>query len=73
MERPRLGDRIAPACSCDAEVVVPFIIALPRHAVVRIVSRGAACRHGHLPRQRVVVRSLQSVGILGRAAASSRV
>jgi hypothetical protein len=73
MGRPRLGDRITLACSCDAEIVVPLIIRLPGLAVVRIVSRGAACNHGHDARQRVVVRSLQSVGILGRAAASRSV
>jgi hypothetical protein len=53
---PRLGDRIRLACSCDGEVVVPLVIAMPRHAVARIVAVAQWCRHSHHLRQRVVMR-----------------
>jgi len=38
--RSRVGDRVTLTCSCAAEVVVPTIIRLPRHQVVRIVTHG---------------------------------
>jgi hypothetical protein len=54
--RPKAGDRLTLACSCQAEVIVPIIMMLPRHHVVRIVTRGEKC-HGlrHTRGRRVVV------------------
>ena len=51
------GDKVTLACSCEAEVLVPLIIMLPRHHVVRILAAGQQCRVLH-PRRgdRVVVR-----------------
>lgn len=55
--RLRLGERLKLACSCVGEVVVSTIIMLPRHHVVRILSRGEKCRGlDHARRRRVVVR-----------------
>jgi hypothetical protein len=51
-----MGDRVTLACSCEGVVVVPIIIMLPRHCVVRIVARREKCRIGHILRRRVVVR-----------------
>lgn len=55
--RSRVGDRVTLMCSCAAEVVVPTIIRLPRHHVVRILTRGMSCRGlGHARGRRAVVR-----------------
>jgi hypothetical protein len=54
--RPQMEDRVTLACSCEGDVVVPIIIMVPRHCVVRIVARGEKCRIGHILRSRVVVR-----------------
>jgi hypothetical protein len=55
--RPTIGDRVTLACSCQAEVVVRLVLFLPRHAVVRIISRGQNCRrHDHVRGRRVLVR-----------------
>jgi len=55
--RSRVGDRVTLTCSCAAEVVVPTIIRLPRHQVVRIVTHGKKCRGlGHANGRRAVVR-----------------
>jgi len=55
--RSRVGDRVPLTCSCAAELVVPTIIGLPRHHVVRILTRGKACRGlGHARGRRAVVR-----------------
>ncbi|MEP6936337.1 MAG: hypothetical protein ABI988_20740, partial [Nitrospirota bacterium] len=43
-------------CSCDCEVVVPLVIMLPRHAVVRVAAPGKSCRHSHRVSQRVMTR-----------------
>jgi hypothetical protein len=51
------GDKLTLACSCEAEVIVPLIIMLPRHHVVRILTAGQQCRVLHHRRgDRVVVR-----------------
>jgi hypothetical protein len=56
-QRSRVGDRVTLACSCVAEVVVPTILRLPRHHVVRIVTHGKTCRGlGHVRGRRAVVR-----------------
>ena len=34
------GDKLTLARSCEAEVIVPLIIMLPRHHVVRILAAG---------------------------------
>jgi len=51
------GARLTLECICETEVVVPVIIMLPRHRVVRILKRGGTC-HGldHVPGHRAVVR-----------------
>jgi hypothetical protein len=55
--RSRVGDRVTLTCACAAEVVVPTIIRLPRHHVVRILTRGKSCRGlGHARGRRAVVR-----------------
>jgi hypothetical protein len=53
----RASERLTLACTCETEVLVPMIIMLPRHHVVRILKRGATC-HGldHVPGHRAVVR-----------------
>jgi len=52
----KVGDRLTLTCSCVAEVVVPIILMLPRHHVVRILARGEHCRRLHHTRGcRVVV------------------
>ena len=51
------GEQLTLACSCEAEVIVPLIIMLPRHHVVRILARGEQCHAlHHLRGDRVVVR-----------------
>ena len=51
------GETLTLACSCEAEVMVPLIIMLPRHHVVRILSAGQQCHALHHRRgDRVVVR-----------------
>ena len=47
------------ACSCSAEIVVPLILMLPRHSVVKILARGNRCDVGHVSRRRAVVRWMQ--------------
>jgi hypothetical protein len=42
--RPAFGDRVTLACSCQAEVVMPLIIFLPRHSVVRVVANDSRCQ-----------------------------
>jgi len=56
------GDTLTLGCSCLAEVMVSTIIWLPRHLVVRIVTRGSRCTLGHLKRERVVVKWRQENG-----------
>ena len=54
---PAFGDRVTLTCSCEAEIVVPLIIFLPRHCVVRIVGRSSTCRAlEHAIGRRLVVR-----------------
>lgn len=56
-QRARVGDRLTLTCSCEAEVVVPTIIMLPRHYIIRIVARGANCHGFHHARgHRAVIR-----------------
>jgi hypothetical protein len=56
-DRARLGDRLTLTCSCEVEVIVPTIIMLPRHHVVRILARGKSCLGLHHARgRRAVVR-----------------
>lgn len=51
------GEKVTMACSCQAEVLVPLIIMLPRHHVVRILAEGQQCRVlQHRRGDRVVVR-----------------
>jgi hypothetical protein len=54
---PAFGDRVTLTCSCEAEIVVPLIMFLPRHCVVRIVGRSSNCRAPeHTMGRRLVVR-----------------
>jgi hypothetical protein len=59
---PKLGDKVTLACSCRAEVVVPLIVLMPRHSVVKILGRGPECQVGHVPSRRAVVRWTQRSG-----------
>ena len=53
---PAFGDRVTLTCSCEAEIVVPLIIFLPRHCVVRVVRRGSSCfALDHTEARRLVV------------------
>ena len=62
--RTKAGDRLTLECSCEAEVIVPVIIMLPRNHVVRIVARGTKCRGlRHARGRRVVVRSERNGGL----------
>jgi hypothetical protein len=57
------GETLTLSCSCEAEVVVPLIIMLPRHHVVRILAPGEWCRTlHHLRGDRIVVRSEDESG-----------
>jgi hypothetical protein len=51
-----MNKQLTLACSCRAAVVVPIIIMLPRHSVVRIVECGPTCAGlDHIRGRRVVV------------------
>jgi hypothetical protein len=52
----RIGQRLTLDCSCEADVVVPLILRMPRHSVVRICARGEKCNLDHVRGRRVVVR-----------------
>jgi hypothetical protein len=52
----RTGQRLTLECSCEAEVVVPLILMMPRHLVVRIAARGEKCNLDHVRGRRAVVR-----------------
>jgi hypothetical protein len=57
------GEKLTLACSCEAEVVVPLILMLPRHHVVRILAVGEQCHALHHRRgDRVIVRWEQKGG-----------
>jgi hypothetical protein len=58
----RTGERVILGCSCEAEVVTPAVVMLPRHALVRIAARGSSCRLGHLVGRRVTVKWLRERG-----------
>jgi hypothetical protein len=57
------GASITLDCSCEAKIVVPTIVMMPRHHVVRVVAHGARCRErDHRPGSRLIVRWVRAGG-----------